>query len=271
MASTTDKWWVALAEEQGLSIGDTLYAAHPGCTSSTKAWVYVNAKGTGYFCNRCSGKGFHPHGTMSIRQQRHLHDADRGVRRADSAVLPNDFTLTLPDAALVWLLKAGINSHEAEGHLIGWSDSLRRVVLPMYRGRDLAYYQARALDGRDPKYINPRVSKDSLLYGGENLDPDRGVVVCEDILSTIRVIGAGYQGVSPLGTRLSEYQAMLLGKHRSVTIWLDPDIAGVKGACAMRKALRWYPASVSIVRSSRDPKLYTDREIKEHITNASPR
>jgi len=242
-------------------VGESAYVPHPGCTTSDKCWLYVNTKGVGYYCNKCGGRDFSFHGVMSMSERRELQRMDDEVTQSTQVVLPNDYSLTIPDEGLVWLLKAGINSNLAASHCIGWSESLRRVILPVYSGRTLMYYQARSIDGRAPKYINPRVSKERVLFGFEYFNPDIPVCITEDILSAVRV-SEFMPTVSALGTKLSRWAVYTLGQAPKVYIWLDPDKAGRKGRIKMRQQLQWTTKPI-LITTDRDPKYYTGTEIKE--------
>jgi len=256
-------WWVNTAKDLELGVGAQRYVPHPGCTESDKAWLYVNGKGIGFYCNKCGASGFTYHKNRSLSEIRAMIEYEQELQNETKPTLPQDFTLEIPDHGLVWLLAAGINSQEAANHCIGWSDRLQRVILPVYDGRTLLYYQARSIDGRLPKYVNPHVSKDHILYGAEVLDRTKPVCICEDILSVVRVSNI-MQAVSPLGTKLSEWAAMRLGEHPLVFIWLDGDKAGKRGRAKMRKQLSWY-TEVTLIITHRDPKKYSDAQIKEYL------
>ena len=99
----------------------------------------------------------------------------------------------------------------------------------------------------------------------------RKIVVCEDVLSSIRVAGAGYTALCLFGTSANPEQLrhILTRYTEMVSIWLDPDEAGVKGAEKLKNILeinqRKYPFTIKpeirIIVSDLQPKEYTNDEI----------
>jgi hypothetical protein len=51
-----------------------------------------------------------------------------------------------------------------------------------------------------------------------------------------------------------------------VAVWLDPDKPGRVAARAIHESLRLLGYEVHVVHSPRDPKLHTNREIKEFLS-----
>jgi DNA primase len=89
------------------------------------------------------------------------------------------------------------------------------------------------------------------------------IVVTEDILSAFKV-GLVGQAACALGTSptpaLVRY---LLSSRKPVSVWLDPDAAGRRGASKLVKSLRAYGLEPTNILSARDPKLHTLEQIKE--------
>lgn len=163
------------------------------------------------------------------------------------------------------MYKAGISTSRYIEAGIGWSDSLQRIVIPVYStDGELLYFQCRAVHkGQLPKYSNPSREKSSLLYmAGWGYSKQR-VVVTEDILSCIRV-GKHIPAACILGTKTSDEQAGILSQFKHVTYWLDNDDAGHRGARAGTAKLRLATHADSI-HSQHDPKEYSDREIRQYL------
>ena len=187
-------------------------------------------------------------------------EKDREEELSATVRLPWDFTLDIPLEGRLWLFKASITPHRALEMGIGYSEHYQRVIIPIYQGSELVYFQARALhDYQEIKYINPKVDRSAIAYWVGTHDSDQArIIVTEDILSAIRV-GKFIPAMSALGTKLSVPLANKLMQYDHVTTWLDPDQAGIDGAYKMRKML--YVPTTNIL-SSADPKNLTDEEIK---------
>lgn len=195
-----------------------------------------------------------------------MEDASRNLK------LPGDFDQRLPLEGVRWLARSGIDPYLAESYGIGWSDSLERVVLPVWHDHDrkeLIAMQLRSVDpNRKPKYLNPKGPKtsDAMFFSGQ-VRPEQGyIVVTEDILSAIKV-GRVNVAVSILGTNMTHERAYKLSQlTKEVVLWFDNDAAGKKALQSAGK-LSLYGLYVSVVRSDNDPKYYSRDEIETYIRN----
>lgn len=261
-----DKYWfVDVAEKLHLSIGASHYVAHPGCTARRTAWLYRNKDGVGFYCNRCQGQGFKYDGKKTIRERLELERLEAAVRaQTENTVrLPDDATHELPDQALNWFRKAGIGSHRVASLRAAWSDTYERVFLPFFDRNDtLIYYQARSIDGREPKYLNPTVDKERILYRPPYQDV-RDFSLCavtEDALSTVRC-AEHTTSYSISGTKISDWQRDVLARFKIVALWLDGDRAGVLGRNKILKKFKWTCSKVHFIHTEEDPKYYADYEV----------
>jgi len=147
-----------------------------------------------------------------------------------------------------------------------WSPDMERVVLPLYQNGVLTYWQARnvgVVDDYNPKYLNPQVDRNKLLYKGDYEDVDMPLVVTEDILSAWKVQRARCAAWSIMGTSLSEANLVLvLQTKQPIVLWLDPDPAGDRGMRKMQRTLRAYGVDVCRIDSESDPKLLSRYEIR---------
>jgi len=135
-------------------------------------------------------------------------------------------------------------------------------VVPVYEAGEVVFWQARAYDKRQPKYLSPPVDRSALLprYGRA----DR-IVLTEDLLSAFK-IGLVGEAWCLMGTHASpRLIAALLARKAPVLCWLDPDGPGRRAAAKVHKQLKAYGIEVRVIRSERDPKLHTFDEIKECI------
>ncbi len=253
--------WLPQAQE--LALGQRRRTAHD-CGDGKTLLVEHKEGGYSAWCHRCSDKGWHPHPQPSLAERIARLTA---VRAAESAVQasmappsPTEFNPSLwPLAARVWLYKAGFSNDTIQSH--GWyfAAGIDRVVLPVYQGGRVAYWQARGFDPSRPKYLNPAIDKPLASYGSSG-----PLVLTEDILSAARV-GEAACGVAVLGTSLSDRAVSEVVRRSGgcVTIWLDPDVPGRKAARKIKLQLSMAGCHVRDIRTPLDPKLYSRSRIEE--------
>lgn len=150
---------------------------------------------------------------------------------------------------------------------------------------DLCGLITRSLNGEKPKYTE-RISSDYIFW---SLPDDRirtdalpaelhqlSAVLVEDTLSAIRV-GRILQCGSLLGTSaadaalldikrvaaLSNTGLVQTGSQVKVAVWLDGDKAGRTGSRRIGNRLRLVGVEPVFIRTDKDPKYYSNREIKE--------
>lgn len=130
-------------------------------------------------------------------------------------------------------------------------------MLPVYENGECVYWQARALDGRTPKYLNPPVDRTKILpiYGSADVP-----TLTEDILSAFKV-GLASEGWSLMGVKPSDRVVSALLKRGACNVWLDPDPPGQKAAARICKSLRSLGVQARNIVSAKDPKLHTREEI----------
>ena len=89
-----------------------------------------------------------------------------------------------PAAARVWLHHAGLGREEIGRLGATYDPRSQRVYLPVVEEGRLVFWQARALDGRQPKYLAPPVDKTAVLPRWGRAEE---VTLTEDILSAFKV------------------------------------------------------------------------------------
>jgi hypothetical protein len=246
------------------------------CANDKSMRVCNEEKGFRAWCFRCGAKEYQAHGEFSIDQLKR--------RRAELAItydrvvrLPQDFTTDIPPSEAVWLYRAGVGPSISRHYGFGYSQVLRRVILPIYKDGVLDGYTARSTINERPKYIEKVVSPSSTVFVADPSIalpwPDDGImatvpdcVLCEDILSTVRVGRWVRTCVSLLGTAdiPSIYSRIKIGSY--VALWLDPDKAGKKGASVISRSLSLQGYKVKLIRSDKDPKYYSNKEIRRFLT-----
>lgn len=225
------------------------------------------------YCFRCDASGWTPALAPSMAEllaARHAAAvADAEVQRAGD-VLPQPLLLAdrladWPMPARLWLARAGLGAFEIARLGAGYHPPSNRVVLPVYGPAGLVYWQARSIDGRQPKYLGASTGKDRAVPRWGN---DRTVVLTEDILSAYKVGLSGGEGWSCLGVKPnSALLSLLLASGKPVLVWLDPDKAGQDGAAKIRRVLNAYDIPNTNVVSTADPKLLQRSEIRATISD----
>jgi hypothetical protein len=243
-------------------IGDEARTGHD-CGPGQVLKVSNTEAGYAAWCFRCADKGFIPHPQPSLSERlRRLERARIAEVRASSTVSLPDPAITNPQAwpspARVWLYKAGLSNSDIESLGFYWCPDLDRVVLPVYDGGTLVYWQARAVDGRQPKYINPKVDRSRIVakYGSGPV-----LALTEDILSAVKV-GKVTSAWACMGTVLPDPVLLqIVDTGLPVAIVLDPDAGGRKGRTRMRKQLLSVGVDAQIIEVPRDPKFMSRQEI----------
>jgi Toprim-like len=262
--------WLKAA--QRLKLGGKGRAFH-GCSgSSNSPTLLISAdrdKWSGW-CFRCHETviEWKPKESFAERVKRMREEAAADEAVASTTALPQPINFdpeTWPDPAYLWLLKAAVGRSEIKQLGAYYHKPTNRVVLPVFDSGRLVYWQARSIDGREPKYLGAAIDKRHIVAAyGEG----QASVLTEDILSAFRVGQVG-RGVAMLGTSLTDkVLARLIAERRPVVIWLDPDAAGREAARHIKRRLSLVGLKHSQIRSRRDPKLLSKGEIQSLLTQA---
>lgn len=270
---TDDPVWLATAKT--LKAGR--YIRIECCAHDKSLRVSNEERGYRAYCFRCGPRGFVAHGDFSIDQLRRRREEFALLQEANVR-LPHDFTTEIPPNEAVWLYKAGISTELAKHYGFGFSQSLKRVVLPVYRDSALVGFTARSTIGAKPKYIERMASPSAIFIADpatalpattdwpEGSGPD--LVVTEDILSAVRVGRLVRRCVSLLGTSANGHQLSdALMDCRTVAIWLDPDRAGRVAALKLERTLALQGYETVRIRTEQDPKRYSNREIRRLLSS----
>ncbi len=262
-------------QHQG-EVGSELRFNHDEC-GDLKERLYVKrvARGWLYHCHNCYSPGdrnthgfCRDSGTPAPSQTLELYrklTKDEVVPENKPLLLPSDFSTDIPAKGLVWLTQYGITTEEIKEFRFGFSKQMNRLILPVYDGDTLVYWQGRNLgvvDKDNPKYINVRTGGRD-VYFNHTIVNSSSIVIVEDILSAIRV-GKSLPAVALLGSYIPDSIRELLKPYSKVLIWLDPD----KISTAYKYATKLAPVTgkqFRVVLGSKDPKEYSDGEIKEKL------
>lgn len=267
--------WLGLAKN--LPEGTSKRFVHE-CGSGKACIITHNKEYYSFYCFRCGErhyqkKEFSLPEWVKQEQEKEEKEASKRVRHdrkfksiedLEYLKLTSEFA-KFDIKALTWLFKAGITEDLAKKYKIMYSESTKRVFLPVYNlAGDLIYYQLRGFDPKKPKYMNPVKDAKVHFFAGESTDFP--LVICEDILSAIKV-GQVTKACALLGTDMSSSLLTKLMLSGSACIWLDPDEAG------QHKARKHYQTCLALgikaknIISEKDPKLYCKEEILQWLEN----
>lgn len=268
--------WAPFTE--GLDLGRKKRVGHD-CGEGKTLIISRSEDGYSAWCFRCNERGWQPPERESIADKlarsARLRSADAQLGVVFNAVgagsqgsMPEPATHDVdswPTTAALWFYKAGLSRHDIGRLGAYYHAPSGRVVLPVGRreASDKAvYWQARALDGRQPKYIGSSYRPPSLVARwGSAPSP----TLCEDILSAYKV-GLVGEGWAVMGTSVPDsYIAELMRRKVTVNVWLDPDKAGRKAAARYCKQLTALGLRANNILSTKDPKLHTLGEIKDYV------
>lgn len=217
------------------------------------------------YCHRCGQKGrYSDHSYKGAKERLSKELASVGV------YLPIDSTTEVaqwPSQAAVWLYKAGLSDQQILNQLRPvYSPSIRRVIIPYYKGEELIGYQARKIFTEDdgPKYYK-KCNKVDTLYASYNYYNTDVVVVTEDILSAIRV-SKFTNSYSILGTSLQEVQKKeLIKNYNKFIVWLDNDNPTViRKVNVLRNTLQLF-GWVTVIRDEVEPKHMSNEELHKFL------
>jgi DNA primase len=248
------------------------------CCAHDKSLLVSNEeRGFRAYCFRCGPRGFVAHGDFSIDQLRRRRE-ELALLQEAKVRLPHDFTTEIPTNEAIWLYRAGVSTELAKHYGFGFSQHLRRVVLPVYSDGELVGFTARSTIGAKPKYIERMVSASSAIFHAdpatrlpfdrdwtETSGPD--LVITEDILSAVRVARLAKRAVALLGTSANEYQLAAAEGCRTIAIWLDADRAGKTAHHKLKRKLALQGYETFSIRTEQDPKRYSNREIRRLLSS----
>lgn len=176
--------------------------------------------------------------------------------------LPGGLTDEIPDKAWVWLWQYGITEEEVARYRIQWSESLCRLIFPVYRKGKLVYWQGRefGLLKDLPKWVNQKAaSREDIYFTAMGAVSTPAVVLVEDMVSAIKV-NRIQNTIALLGSYVPDKLISNLSKHyKRIIIWLDAD----KDTYSLRRLSRYQSLGFPVQRvfTQQDPKAYSDDKI----------
>lgn len=193
-------------------------------------------------------------------QKREFHSVEKQQPKQNANDLPFDFSPNIRRDALAWIKQYGITDEELKRNNVGWSQSKEQLIFPVILEGQLLMWQGRYF-GANPEYpkYNTRGARDvyHILGTGEP------ITIVEDFVSCVKV--SRQTSAMPLwGSEVSTRQARHLARYFDrMAIWLDPDKK--KESLKFSNRCLLFFKEVRIISSDKDPKYYTDGEIREFI------
>ena len=270
------------------TLNENVLYHHDECQGSTGnlyvKWCWFKGKlGWRYHCFSCETmvgglKGFYPIDTISapsetLLQLQSLLQAPAPDIIVRELVLPEDTTHNLPNIARRYMMKYGLTDEEIKLSRFGWSDTLERMIMPVYAGKELLYWQGRNLgeitDER-PKYKNVYLQGSRDVFAKFNClstdlcRPFRStVVLVEAIVSAVK-LSRHADSIALLGSYIPNTILSRIKKYKRVVLWLDPD----KRQTSIVESMRLNSLSglcVVTPLTDKKPKEYNDDEIIQQL------
>lgn len=245
---------------------------HRGCSEGKDAALCVTrfSGGWKWYCHRCSKRGVVKlDGVSPVILKEAINALKRLPDKRNKGVfIPSDFTKQIPDGGLAWLWKFRISEYDIERFGIGYSKKYHRVILPVYQDDELVYWQGRWFEKDrpkdQPKYLNIKADRAGIYFKVSDHPWSKRVVLVEDVLSTINVSRvANCWGL--LYASVTDALIIELAKqYDEILIWLDPD----KSYYTVRRLKRYRQLGYPVKRlfTEKDPKYYSTKEIREHLS-----
>lgn len=209
------------------------------------------------YCFCC---GFHrkANGMSSIR---------KAAPRTDKPIqLPFDSTDELPLCAMEWLKQYSLTDLDIQLQSILWSEHWKRLIFPYIIEGELLAWQGRSFDPESKAKWFSQGNIHELLYivGKSKLTH---IVLTEDIISAMRVSKQNNVCAMPIfGSHISTKTILRLRKYYdTIDVWLDFDKA--KESMQYANTIRQLGHKSNSIITPKDPKEYTDSEIKEWLYN----
>lgn len=204
----------------------------------------------------CFGCGYYEHSTSKQRK--------RPTRHPGALVAPfNDWEATLPARFDDWLSERGLNASEKA--LFKYSPHYDRLIFPVYNKQgDVIYYEARSVDGRMPKTLSHGIKPIVVFYPPFSDKVGGGFVIAEDVISALR-ISHNAKATPLFGSAIPrDFWPFYKTFGKRLVVWLDAD--KYREAIKQARIAETWGFSTKVVRTDKDPKWYSDKEIKEILS-----
>ena len=199
--------------------------------------LYVKAVENGwvYHCFHCGLKGFvSKHGDKREFLSKKMDKLKKGWTEAatlDSKKvrLPSDFTTIIPLKASSYVSRY-LSPDMVKKWRVGWSNTLNRLVVPVYEDGELVCVQYRNIDDDGPKW--KRYSNTDWNGWTPLIGESKELVIVEDWISGVKLKESGWDVVILYGTNVQDSLVLFLVRNKhlwdKVVLWLDNDNSIVK-------------------------------------------
>lgn len=251
------------------TLGEQIHINHEGCPSGedTRKRLYIKrtTRGILAYCHHCSDHGFVGDYHNKDRLASWLKEKKVLVK---SNPIPTLSKLSLEGKA--WLAKYHCDwSSPMFFGILGNNDQVALYLMDG-EGNNIGY-QIRNLDvDVQPKYVSCFFSsrKDNSSWFNRK---GKTLVITEDYLSAYRTHrDANVSAVALLRTTISDTTLRQIYDYnfQKIAIWLDPDVAGVRGATqALHKLTHYLPTGTTIITivDSKEPKEHTPDSLQSFL------
>lgn len=205
----------------------------------------------GSYCFSC---GYRENGDKLFKLRK------RKETRGTLPSLPSDVTDDLPLKCLDWLNSYNLTTDEISKFL--WTEKYERLIYPVFDlSGNLVMTSGRKFPSDSEKHSKYRSEGEVLKVYHFIGKPSAGIILTEDVVSAIKV-GRQYYAMPIWGAQIPlERIRTLATMFSELWIWLDPDKA--KYSLKVRAEAAPYFDLVRSIITTKDPKCYSDEEIKE--------
>ena len=251
----------------------------PCCGTDNSCIVWREREGASCKCFRC-GESTRINFSPSLAELRQRELALSALTSSTRLTTPCDLSDNLPSHALVYTAMRGM-THRLLTPWCRWSERLYRLVMTFYWDGCLEAVLLKDTATPYPKpkytarYANGQSCYPLFLHGthyvGSGIPKVNYLCIVEDAFSAARVADAGYPCLALIGTHTSveAVSRILALSANAITIWLDGDAAGHSGRYKLKRQLELVGKTVHTVVTPRDPKYYTNEQVKEYLCAAS--
>ena len=250
-------------------VGEGKRFQHDCTLKKDKSLIITRTRdGWAWYCHRCKQGGTRDLSGKSPRQVAQFMKSlnVQPIKTVQQMRLPLDYTKEIPAAGLSYLYTRGMSDGDIKRWKVGYSSKYSRVIFPVYEGHNLLFFQGRTIlkVARDnPKWMNVYKSGRREIYFIANHLFSHEVVIVEDIISAVRVSHT-VDAYAMLSVHIPEDLIVELAKkYEVIYLWLDPD-KKMKTFNLMRR-YRSFGLNVHLITTGKDPKYYSDDEVKRYI------
>jgi DNA primase len=158
---------------------------------------------------------------------------------------PLTFTLKDVNPAHSMIQERGISietaNHFGAGFFPGKGSMAGRIVFPLQEHRRLVGYAGRttlAVTETNPKWLFGKGLKKSFLYGLDQCDAEKPLILCESLWGPLWFHEKGLQAAALMGSEMTEEQEKCLDPFLTITVALDNDATGSEKAARICERLK---------------------------------